>query len=112
MVLIARSFAIIYANEHINGGPYEKYTAAISLVAPCENQQELDRTWDKLLQGGKAEQCGWLRDKYGIVWQVVPTVLLEMIADKNPAKAKAVTAAMMKMIKLNIAELKQAYDKA
>ena len=76
----------------------------------CETQQEVDFLWEKLTEGGTAVQCGWLKDKYGISWQIVPTILGELMQDKDPVKAARVTAAMLKMIKLDIAELKRAYD--
>jgi predicted 3-demethylubiquinone-9 3-methyltransferase (glyoxalase superfamily) len=86
------------------------FTPAISFYVNCENQQQVDELWDKLLQGGKADQCGWLVDKYGVSWQIVPTVLIEMLQDKDPVKANRVMQAMLKMIKLDIKILRQAYD--
>jgi predicted 3-demethylubiquinone-9 3-methyltransferase (glyoxalase superfamily) len=97
----------------LNGGPQFKFTEAISFVVNCENQQELDGMWDKLLQGGgRPDQCGWLKDKFGLSWQVVPTVLLELLQDKDPEKAKRVMAAMLKMVKIDIHALEDAYAHA
>jgi len=94
----------------INGGPHFKFTEAISFVVWCETQEEIDDKWKKLAEGGKEVQCGWLKDKYGLAWQIVPPVLIEMIKDKNPEKAKRVNQAMLKMIKLDIKALKEAYN--
>jgi len=95
----------------LNGGPYFKFTEAISFVIWCDTQEEIDDKWAKLTEGGKETQCGWLKDKYGLSWQIVPPVLIEMMQDKNPVKAGNVTQAMLKMIKLDIKALKEAYDK-
>jgi predicted 3-demethylubiquinone-9 3-methyltransferase (glyoxalase superfamily) len=76
----------------------------------CEDQAELDRYWNALLQGGQPEQCGWLRDKYGVAWQIVPAIFDEMMADKDPARSKRVTDAMLEMVKFDIAKLKAAYE--
>jgi predicted 3-demethylubiquinone-9 3-methyltransferase (glyoxalase superfamily) len=94
----------------LNGGPIFKFTEAISFVVNCENQQEVDHFWEKLSAGGQEVQCGWLKDKFGVSWQVVPTVLPEMLQDKDPEKAKRVMAAMLQMKKLSIPELKRAYE--
>ena len=95
----------------LNGGPQYKFTPAISFFVPCETQEEVDEYWDKLLEGGRPSQCGWLEDKFGVSWQIVPTVLLKMLGDKDhPEKAKRVMQAMLKMIKLDIAGLTQAYE--
>ena len=94
----------------LNGGPHFKFSPAVSFVVHCRTQQEVDEYWDKLCDGGKPNQCGWLDDKFGISWQIVPTVLPEMMADKDAARAQRVTQAMMKMVKLDIAQLEQAYD--
>lgn len=97
----------------LNGGPQFHFTEAVSLVVNVETQEELDQIWDKLLQGGGTpSQCGWLKDRYGLSWQVTPTVLIEMIQDKDPARAKAVVEAMMPMGKLDIPTLKEAYEHA
>ena len=82
---------------------------AISFVVECEDQAELDRYWNALLDGGKPQACGWLIDRYGVRWQIVPRVLNEMMADKDPARSKRASDAMLKMIKLDIAELERAY---
>ena len=94
----------------LNGGPHFKFSPAVSFVVHCRTQQEVDEYWDKLCDGGKPNQCGWLDDKFGVSWQIVPTVLPEMMADRDAARAQRVTQAMMKMVKLDIAQLEQAYD--
>jgi predicted 3-demethylubiquinone-9 3-methyltransferase (glyoxalase superfamily) len=94
----------------LNGGPMFPFTEAISLFVDCEDQEELDHYWEKLLEGGEESQCGWLKDRFGVSWQIVPSVLGEMLSDPDPEKAHRVTEAMLKMIKLDINELKQAYD--
>jgi predicted 3-demethylubiquinone-9 3-methyltransferase (glyoxalase superfamily) len=94
----------------LNGGPTFKFTEAISFLVNCESQQEVDELWEQLTAGGKEIQCGWLKDKYGLAWQIVPTILGELMADKDPKKAARVMQAMMKMIKIDINKLQQAYD--
>jgi predicted 3-demethylubiquinone-9 3-methyltransferase (glyoxalase superfamily) len=94
----------------LNGGPLFKFTEAISLVVNCETQEEVDHFWEKLSAGGQEVQCGWLKDRFGVSWQVVPTVLTEMLQDKDPEKSKRVTAAMLKMKKISIDGLKNAYE--
>src|SRR5438309_2487058 len=94
----------------LNGGPLFEFTEAISLVVNCETQEEVDHFWEKLSAGGQEVQCGWLKDRFGVSWQVVPTVLSEMLQDKDAQKAKRVMSAMLKMKKLDIAELKRAYE--
>jgi predicted 3-demethylubiquinone-9 3-methyltransferase (glyoxalase superfamily) len=94
----------------INGGPHFKFTEAVSFVVNCETQEEVDKFWEKLSEGGQKSQCGWLKDKYGLSWQVVPTVLLEMLKDKDPAKSKRVMEAMLQMHKIDIQALKRAYE--
>ena len=94
----------------LNGGPQFKFTEAISLVVNCKNQEEVDRFWDKLSEGGQKVQCGWLKDKFGLSWQVVPTILGELMQDKDPKKADRVMKAMLKMVKIDIAGLKRAYE--
>jgi predicted 3-demethylubiquinone-9 3-methyltransferase (glyoxalase superfamily) len=96
----------------LNGGTRFEYTHAISFEVDCDDQPEVDRLWDKLSDGGAIEQCGWLRDRYGVSWQIVPRVLLEMLADPDPAKAQRVMQAMLKMVKLDIAGIKAAYNGA
>jgi predicted 3-demethylubiquinone-9 3-methyltransferase (glyoxalase superfamily) len=94
----------------LNGGPYFKFTEAISLVVNCTTQQEVDYFWEKLSQGGdpNAQQCGWLKDKFGVSWQVVPEVLAQLLSDPDSAKAERVTGAMMQMKKLEIESLERA----
>lgn len=93
----------------ISGGPYFKFTEAISFMVNCETQEEIDYYWDKLSADPKAEQCGWLKDKYGLSWQIVPTVLTEMLQDKDKKKVASVTETFLKMKKLDIAKLQKAY---
>lgn len=93
-----------------NGGPHFSFTPAISLFVNCETQQEVDEIWDKLTaDGGKPVQCGWLTDKFGVSWQIIPKTLGEMLSDPDPAKAARVMKAMMQMVKIDVAALKQAY---
>lgn len=94
----------------LNGGPHYKFTEAISFVIHCESQQEVDYYWSRLSEGGdeKAQQCGWLKDKFGLSWQVVPKVLFELLQDKDGEKVKRVTHAMLQMKKLDIRKLKEA----
>jgi predicted 3-demethylubiquinone-9 3-methyltransferase (glyoxalase superfamily) len=94
----------------INGGPLFKFTEAVSFVVNCKTQEEVDHYWDKLTAGGQEVQCGWLKDKFGLSWQVVPTALGEMLGDKDPAKSRRVMEAMLKMVKIDLAALKKAYD--
>jgi len=94
----------------LNGGPLFKFTEAISFVVNCETQEEVDYFWSKLSAGGEESRCGWLKDKFGLSWQVVPVVLIEMLADKDRAKAKRVMHAMLQMDKIEIPTLKKAYD--
>jgi len=94
----------------MSAGPLDPFNHAISLVVNCDDQAELDRYWNALLDGGNAEQCGWLKDRYGVSWQIVPMVLAEMMADPDRTKAKRATDAMLKMVKLDIAALRAAFD--
>jgi predicted 3-demethylubiquinone-9 3-methyltransferase (glyoxalase superfamily) len=94
----------------LNGGPVFKFTEAISFVVNCETQAEVDHFWDTLSSGGQEVQCGWVKDRFGVSWQVVPTILPEMLQDKDPEKAKRVMAAMLQMKKLSIGGLTQAYE--
>jgi predicted 3-demethylubiquinone-9 3-methyltransferase (glyoxalase superfamily) len=94
----------------MSAGPLDPFNHAVSFVVNCDDQREVDRYWNALLAGGAAEQCGWLKDRYGLSWQIVPTVLGEMMADPDREKAKRAADAMMKMVKLDIAELKAAFD--
>ena len=95
----------------LNGGPAFKFNEAISLQVNCATQEEVDYYWEKLSAGGddKAQQCGWLKDRFGVSWQIVPVVLVQMISDPDPAKAGRAMEAMLKMKKLDIAGLKRAY---
>ncbi|HZZ20245.1 MAG TPA: VOC family protein [Opitutaceae bacterium] len=92
----------------LNGGPHYKFNNAVSFVVHCKTQAEVDYYWKKLSAGGEEIQCGWLKDKFGLVWQVVPDVLLELITSKDRAKANRVLGAMMKMVKLDIPKLQAA----
>jgi len=94
----------------LNGGPHFKFTEAISLSVNCETQEEVDELWEKLSESGEEGRCGWLKDKYGLSWQVNPTVLGEMLQDKDPERAKRVMEAMLQMNKIDIKTLKQAYE--
>ena len=94
----------------LNGGPHFKFTEAISLSVDCKTQDEVDTFWDKLSAGGQQGQCGWLKDKYGLSWQIVPSVLPEMLGDPDPVKSKRVMEAMLKMKKLDIHVLENAYE--
>ena len=94
----------------LNGGPQFKFTEAISLVVNCQTQEEVDEFWKKLSDGGREVQCGWLKDKYGLSWQIVPTILSEMLNDPDPKKAERVMKAMLQMKKIDIKGLKQAYE--
>jgi predicted 3-demethylubiquinone-9 3-methyltransferase (glyoxalase superfamily) len=93
----------------LNGGPQFKFTEAVSFVVNCETQAEVDDYWDKLSAGGATQQCGWLKDKFGLSWQIVPTALIELINDPDPEKSKRVTEAMLRMIKIDIATLRRAH---
>ena len=96
----------------LNGGPLYKFTPAISLYVNCENQDEVDYYWERLSEGGEKGPCGWLTDKFGLSWQIVPTILGVLMSDKDREKVDRVTHAMLQMGKLDIALLKQAYDEA
>lgn len=94
----------------INGGPEFPFTEAISLLVNCDGQEEIDELWDKLSEGGEQGPCGWLKDKYGLSWQICPTEMNEWMKAPDPVKVQRVTEAMFKMGKLDIAVLKQAYE--
>ena len=94
----------------LNGGPQHKFTEAISFVINCETQEEVDRYWEKLAEGGRTDRCGWLKDKYGLSWQIVPVQMMQMLKDKDQQKVGRAMGAMLKMTKLDIAELKRAFD--
>ena len=93
----------------LNGGPQFTFTEAISFVVNCETQQEVDELWEKLSAGGQKSRCGWLKDKYGLSWQVVPTALVEMLQDKDAKKSNRVMQAMLQMDKIEIETLRRAY---
>lgn len=94
----------------LNGGPMFKFTEAVSFVINCKDQDEIDYYWDKLSEGGEKSRCGWLKDKFGLSWQVVPTMLSQLFSGKEPEKSKRAMQAMMQMDKLDIARLQKAYD--
>ena len=94
----------------LNGGPMFKFTEAISLSVDCKTQQEVDELWEKLSAGGQPGQCGWLKDRFGLSWQIVPSALVEMLQDKNAEKSNRVMQAMMQMRKIDIARLRRAYE--
>jgi predicted 3-demethylubiquinone-9 3-methyltransferase (glyoxalase superfamily) len=97
--------------QAMDAGPLDPFNHAISFVIHCEDQAEVDRLWDALLaDGGKPEQCGWLKDRFGVSWQIVPRVLDDMMKDTDRARGRRVTQAMLKMVKIDIAGLKRAYD--
>jgi predicted 3-demethylubiquinone-9 3-methyltransferase (glyoxalase superfamily) len=96
--------------QAMSAGPHHEFNDAISIVVQCDDQAELDRYWNALLKGGGKEQaCGWLIDRFGLRWQIVPAILEEMMRDKDPARSKRVTDALLKMVKLDIAALEKAY---
>jgi len=94
----------------LNGGPTFTFSPAISFVVNCKTQEEVDEYWEKLSAGGATNQCGWLTDKFGLSWQIVPTALGEMMADKDPERSNRVMKAMLQMTKIDIAALRHAYD--
>jgi len=94
----------------LNGGPTFTFSPAVSFVVNCKTQEEVDEYWEKLSAGGATNQCGWLTDKFGLAWQIVPTALGEMLADKDPARSNRVMKAMLQMTKIDIAVLRRAYD--
>ena len=94
----------------LNGGPHFKFTEAISLVINCDTQEEVDKFWNKLSEGGETSQCGWLKDKYGLSWQVTPTILLKLLKDADTKKSSRVMDAMLKMTKIEIEPLQRAYE--
>jgi predicted 3-demethylubiquinone-9 3-methyltransferase (glyoxalase superfamily) len=96
----------------LNGGPQYKFTEAISFIVNCETQEEVDYYWEKLSEGGdeRAQVCGWLKDKYGVSWQIIPTALTEMLRDPDPEKSERVMKAMLQMKKMDIKSLKQAFE--
>jgi predicted 3-demethylubiquinone-9 3-methyltransferase (glyoxalase superfamily) len=94
----------------LNGGPIFKFTEAVSFIVNCETEEKIDEMWEKLSKGGEKGECGWLKDKYGLSWQIVPPVLSEMLQDKDTKKSEKVMKAMLQMKKLDIKTLKQAYE--
>jgi predicted 3-demethylubiquinone-9 3-methyltransferase (glyoxalase superfamily) len=96
----------------LNGGPQYQFNPAISFVVNCDGQEEVDHYWETLTTGGKEIQCGWLVDKYGVSWQIVPTVMIDMLRDKDPVRAQRVMKAMLQMKKIDIAGLKTAHDQS
>lgn len=94
----------------LNGGPVFTFTPAVSFYVACQSQEEVDYFWEKLSAGGVQDQCGWLKDRYGLSWQIVPTALVEMLQDPDPEKARRVMGAMLQMSKIVIADLRLAYD--
>ena len=96
--------------QAFNGGPQFTFSEGISLYVNCETQKEVDELWDKLSAGGEKSRCGWLKDKFGVWWQIIPTALGQLLGDKDPQKAQNVMQAMLKMTKIDIAELKRAYN--
>jgi predicted 3-demethylubiquinone-9 3-methyltransferase (glyoxalase superfamily) len=95
----------------LNGGPHFTFSPAISFFVSCKTQDEVDELWEKLSAGGEQQPCGWLKDKYGVSWQIIPTVLGEMLQDKDASKAKRVMEAMLQMKKIDIKGLKEAYGR-
>ncbi len=93
----------------LNGGPHYTFSPAISFFVNCETQAEVDELWEKLSAGGKEVQCGWLQDKFGVSWQIIPKALMELMSDKDPVKSQRVFKAMLQMTKIDIAGLKRAY---
>jgi predicted 3-demethylubiquinone-9 3-methyltransferase (glyoxalase superfamily) len=96
----------------LNGGPEFTFTPAISLIVNCETQEEVDQLWEALSEGGRKGECGWLEDRYGVSWQIVPTVLTELLDDPNPERSQRVMRAMLEMDKLDIARLRRAAEAA
>lgn len=94
----------------LNGGPHFTHSPAMSLFVQCEDQDEVDRFWNRLLEGGQPQQCGWLTDRFGVSWQVVPRALFAMLQDAEPARAQRVMQAMLQMVKLDLPALQRAYD--
>jgi predicted 3-demethylubiquinone-9 3-methyltransferase (glyoxalase superfamily) len=95
----------------LNGGPHDKFTPAISFFVNCETQGEVDELWEKLSAGGETMQCGWLKDKFGVAWQIIPKALGELLGDKDPQKSRSVMKAMMGMVKIDVEGLKRAYER-
>jgi len=102
---------LLYDQEFValNGGPLFTFSPAVSFVVNCESQEEVDELWSKLSDGGTEERCGWLKDRFGLSWQIVPTALPKLLTDKDSQKSQRVMAAMMQMVKVDIAKLEKAY---
>lgn len=96
----------------LNGGPHYKFTPAISLFVNCETQEEVDELWEKLSVGGRKDRCGWLQDKYGLSWQIIPAALMRLMSDPDPKKSARVMQAMLQMDKIDIRKLQEAHDAA
>jgi predicted 3-demethylubiquinone-9 3-methyltransferase (glyoxalase superfamily) len=96
----------------LNGGPQFEFNPSISFVVNCTSQEEVDTLWEALSEGGKKDACGWLQDRYGLSWQIIPTVLTELLSDPDPVRSQAVMRAMLQMGKIEIAELQRAYEAA
>jgi predicted 3-demethylubiquinone-9 3-methyltransferase (glyoxalase superfamily) len=94
----------------LNGGPRFKFTEAVSFVVSCETQDEVDELWERLSEGGQTQQCGWLKDKFGLSWQIVPIAMMELMSDPDPNRSRRVMEAMLQMTKIDIAKLRQAYE--
>jgi predicted 3-demethylubiquinone-9 3-methyltransferase (glyoxalase superfamily) len=93
----------------LNGGPQYKFTEAVSFLVSCESQKEVDFLWEKLSEGGEEQPCGWLKDKFGLSWQIIPTILSELLQDQDAGKSQRVMQAMLQMKKIDISDLKRAY---
>jgi predicted 3-demethylubiquinone-9 3-methyltransferase (glyoxalase superfamily) len=94
----------------LNGGPRFRFSEAISFVVSCGTQAEVDELWERLSEGGETQRCGWLKDRFGLSWQIIPVVLIELLSDPDPEKSRRVMEAMMQMTKIDIAKLRQAYE--
>ena len=94
----------------LNGGPYFTFTPAISLFVNCENQAEVDELWARLMEGGEEEQCGWLKDKYGVSWQIIPVELMELINSSDAERSARATQAMLQMVKIDLGKIRQAFE--
>src|SRR5215467_14494025 len=96
----------------LNGGPTFKFTPAVSLYVDCESQQEVDQLWDRLSDGGRKDRCGWLQDRYGLSWQIIPKALQQLMSDPDPKRSQSVMKAMLQMDKIDINKLQEAHDRA
>lgn len=109
--VVSATFQLFGQNFYaLNGGPHFNFSAGISLFVNCETQQEVDELWEKLSEGGEKGRCGWLKDKFGVSWQIIPSALGQLMQGKDPEKSKRVMQAMMQMNKIVIADLQKAYD--